>query len=125
MIREKIEIPIYQCNECGCKLPPGAPREEVENRNYCGDCAFKLGLITENELIKGHYFWLFGLPGLRAAVHDGKVYVGQGKFFGREHQEIATVAHTKNGDKAEHKKERLSNDRMDNFIKGYNGPLDI
>lgn len=46
---------------------------------YCGDCAFMESLITEKELLHDHYFFI-GIDGLRATVHDGKVYVAVGKF---------------------------------------------
>lgn len=75
-----VPFTIYQCDHCGCELPESAPRVDDEHKNYCGDCAFKLGLITEKELLQDFYFWL-DIPGLRAVVHEGKVYVDQGKFF--------------------------------------------
>lgn len=69
----------YKCDECGKDLPYCAPKEEVDGKDYCGDCAFLKGLITEERLLKDHYYFI-ALPGLRAASHEGKVYVTDGKF---------------------------------------------
>ena len=74
-----IPFDIYKCDRCGKELPENAPIEDIGDKNYCGDCAFIQGLIDEERLLKTHYFFI-SLPKLRAAVHDGKVYVGQGKF---------------------------------------------
>lgn len=72
-------VEYYKCDECGEDLPYYAPREVVDGKDYCGDCAFIKGLITEKQLLKDHYYFL-AIPGLRAAVHEGKVYVTDHKF---------------------------------------------
>ena len=74
-----IPFSIYSCDVCGKELPENAPREEVNGKDYCGDCAFIRGLISEKELLDRHYYFI-ALPGLRAAIHNGEVQVTQGKF---------------------------------------------
>ena len=69
----------YKCDKCGIELPFNSPKEFIEDKDYCGDCAFILGLIDEKTLLRDHYFFL-ALPGLRAAVQEGKVVVTQGLF---------------------------------------------
>ena len=72
-------IELHRCDECGKDLPYCAPREEQDDKDYCGDCAFIKGLINEEQYKERHLFWL-NIPDLRAVVHDGKIYVDQGKF---------------------------------------------
>jgi hypothetical protein len=71
----------YKCDICGCELPENFPREdfEDENKDYCGDCAFKIGLISDAEYIKRYCYWI-SVDGLRAAVHNGEIHLGTGKF---------------------------------------------
>lgn len=70
----------YKCDKCGCKLHENYPREDIGKSNYCGDCAFILGLIDEKQYLQNYCFWI-DLPNLKATVHDGKIYVGQGNKF--------------------------------------------
>lgn len=69
-----------ECGICKLELPEGAPYEEIGDEIYCGDCAFLRGLITEKEYLSGYCFWL-ALPNIRAAVHDGKIYLDNKPFF--------------------------------------------
>ena len=72
-------LEFHKCDSCGHDLPYCAPREEVGDKDYCGDCAFILGIIDETELLHKHYYWL-AIDNKRAVIHDGKVHVGVGKF---------------------------------------------
>lgn len=47
----------YYCEKCGTDLPESDPQYVDKNKHYCGDCAFKEGLITGEELKKHFYFW--------------------------------------------------------------------
>ena len=62
------------CPRCGKTIHCSDPHVENEGLAYCGDCAFVLGFINDHEYVEG---FLFHLPfdDLRAATHDGKVYV--------------------------------------------------
>ena len=75
----RVPFKIYTCEQCGRELNEMCPREIIENKVYCGDCAFKLNLISEQEFIKNHCFSI-GIKGLRAAVHDERIHLGTGKF---------------------------------------------
>lgn len=72
-------VELHRCDRCGKDLPYNAPREEIGKKDYCGDCAFILGLIDEKALLNDHYYFI-RLPGLRSGIHEDKVYIGQGKF---------------------------------------------
>lgn len=65
---------IYTCEKCGKELKEAWPIHFEEDGAYCGDCAFIDGLIDEEEYLNGFLFFI-QLPGMRAAVHDGKIYV--------------------------------------------------
>lgn len=69
-----------ECGICKKELPEGAPSEEIGDEVYCGDCAFLNGLITEEEYLSRHCFWL-DIPNIRAAVYDGKIYLDNKPFF--------------------------------------------
>ena len=52
----------YFCEKCGIELPECDPQfiqneGKGDEKHYCGDCAFKEGLITGEELKKHYYFW--------------------------------------------------------------------
>lgn len=68
-----------RCYECGEYLTDGSPYEEENNHIYCGDCAFKKGIIDESKLLKHHYYFI-DIPNLRAVIHDGEVQLGVGLF---------------------------------------------
>jgi len=72
-------IELHRCDNCGEDLPHVANREVIDGKDYCGDCAFLLGMIDDKQYIKD-YCYFIALPGIRAVIHDGKIYVGQGKF---------------------------------------------
>lgn len=65
---------IYECSICGEELPENYPMVERADEMVCGDCAFKHGLITEEEYLDDFVFYI-QLPGKRAAVHDGEIYI--------------------------------------------------
>lgn len=70
---------IYTCVKCGKVVEEAWPREIIDDKVYCGDCAFKLGKISESEYIKKHCFFI-DITDLRAVIHKGKIYLGTGKF---------------------------------------------
>lgn len=70
---------IYKCSHCNRDLPESAPREEIDNKVYCGDCAYILGLIEEKDYIKTHLYFL-SVDNVRAVVRNGEIHVGTGKF---------------------------------------------
>lgn len=71
---------IYQCECCGSELPENYPREKLKNNiYYCGDCAFKQGLIDDKKYIK-KYLYSIGYDNLRACFKDGEIYVTTSKF---------------------------------------------
>lgn len=76
-----VEIPyyIFACNRCGIEIAESEPRESIDGKIYCGDCAFILGKITEDELLHNHYFSIDGIK--RAVVYNGKVYISLSKKF--------------------------------------------
>lgn len=63
-----------KCFICGDIIIEGAPYENTGKGYCCGDCAFIYNFITESEYIKKYLFWI-AIDGIRAAVHDGKIYV--------------------------------------------------
>lgn len=63
-----------KCIICGGDIINGAPYEILETGCCCGDCAFINQIITEKEYIKKYLFWLV-LDGVRATVHEGKIYI--------------------------------------------------
>ena len=67
---------IYSCECCRKDVEESHPKVKTADGIYCGDCAFKLGVIEEDEYIKG---FLYFLPVERAAVHDGKIYLTYSK----------------------------------------------
>lgn len=93
MLKEVIKIPngnmtvnyiIYQCDKCGARLEEAWPMVEENDgqQHYCGECAFKLGKITDKEYIK-HFLYFIGLKGLRAAINPetGEVETTLNKRF--------------------------------------------
>lgn len=47
-----IDFYTYYCEKCGTDLPEDIPQYIEGEKHYCGDCAFKEGLITGEELKK-------------------------------------------------------------------------
>lgn len=64
---------IYRCECCDKKVEEAWPKVITEDGVYCGDCAFKLGIIDESEYLS--HYCTFRLDGMRAAVHDGEIYL--------------------------------------------------
>ena len=69
----------YKCDKCGCELPENFPQEHIDGKDYCGDCAFLSGLIDDKKYVKD-YCYSIDLPGVRAVIHEGEIYIGTGKF---------------------------------------------
>lgn len=73
-------IRIYRCNSCGMDIPEYYPHEEIDSGEvYCGDCAFRLGIIDDKEYLSHHLFFL-NIDGLRATVKDGEILLTTSKF---------------------------------------------
>lgn len=53
-----VDFYTYYCEKCGTALPENNPQHIHEDKHYCGDCAFKEGLITGEELKKDFYYWI-------------------------------------------------------------------
>lgn len=70
---------VYKCDRCGSDLPENWPREVIEDKDYCGDCAFLTSLITDKQYVEKYCYWI-DVPGVRATIHEGEIYIGQGKF---------------------------------------------
>ena len=70
---------IYRCECCNDEIEEAWPKLRTENGIYCGDCAFRLGLIDEKEYLEGFCYFM---NAKRAAVHDGKIHIlmHRGKF---------------------------------------------
>ena len=73
-------IKIYECAFCGDEIPENVPHETSgESLRFCGDCAFKKGLITESEYIKNYLFFI-DVEKIRASVKDGFIHITTSKF---------------------------------------------
>ena len=87
---------IYRCAICGEEIEEAWPHEVIDGEIYCGKCAFKNGLITETEYIKGY---LFFMDVYRASVHDGEIYVTTRKnekfYWERDNSESRKTAEYK------------------------------
>lgn len=68
-----------KCIKCKEDIHLQAPFEEIDGHIYCGDCAFIEGLISEQQYLKKHLFFI-SLNNLRAAVYEGQIYVSTNKF---------------------------------------------
>lgn len=73
----------YSCNGCGVELFEAYPHyipDNTVNVHYCGECAFKLGLISERKYI--HDFYFFDIRIKRAGINPitGDVEVTDRKF---------------------------------------------
>lgn len=62
-----------KCFICDDEIIEGAPHEIIDRKVCCGDCAFIKGYISDQEYIKKYLYWV-ALEGVRATVHDGKIY---------------------------------------------------
>lgn len=70
---------IYKCNNCYSDIPESDPYEIIDRKIYCGDCAFKLGIIDDKTYLKKHLHFL-NFEKLRAVVKENKIYITDGKF---------------------------------------------
>lgn len=75
----RVPYKIYTCACCGEEIEEAWEMVIENNEVYCGECAFISQIINEQEYLDGFCF-SFGCENRRAAVHEGKVYVGIGKF---------------------------------------------
>ena len=62
-----------KCFICNDEIIDGDPHEIIDGKVCCGDCAFIKGYIPDQEYIKKYLYWI-ALDGVRATVHDGKIY---------------------------------------------------
>lgn len=70
---------IYKCECCGSDLPESYPFEAIEGNVYCGDCAFKHGIISEDVYLE-KYLYFIKIDGLRASCKNGEIQITFGKF---------------------------------------------
>lgn len=70
------DVKEYLCDCCGDRLwnHVGAPYIEIGNMNYCHECAFKLGIITESEYLKEKNY---DAERYKASIVDGYVYISR------------------------------------------------
>lgn len=72
----------YTCDSCGTELEECWPRIVREKIDYCFDCSFKMGLITEEKYLNSGTGCCYGL--CRAAVNsltnEIEIRLGRGKF---------------------------------------------
>lgn len=76
----------FSCDNCGKEIPESSPRYTdigsgcIPCKHYCGECAFKLELITEKQYIKTFCYWNAFVK--RAAVNPqtGEVEITDRKF---------------------------------------------
>ena len=74
------KLNIFTCKFCGEKVSENLPHEEYDNMVcICGDCAFKNGVISEEEYLK-NYLFAIDIDKLRATVMDGEIYITTSKF---------------------------------------------
>lgn len=77
-----VNFRIYKCDSCGCEIKDCYPHVVEENNtiHYCGECAFKLGKISNQQFIK-NFLYAFG-DGIKAAIHPetGEVEITHNKF---------------------------------------------
>ncbi len=75
-----VPIYVYKCKICDKNLPESNSFHVEPNGDcYCGDCAFKNGLISDKEYIK-NFLYFICLPNLRVSIKDGEIHVTNGKF---------------------------------------------
>lgn len=44
----QVNYAIYKCDKCDCELPEQYPRYDIGKLDYCFECSFKQGLISES-----------------------------------------------------------------------------
>lgn len=64
-------IPFYECNHCHKEICDMHPHTPIDDRHYCWQCSFIVGLIEGNEFLR----WS-GMSGmkLKVAVRDGEIH---------------------------------------------------
>lgn len=72
-----VKIYEYSCDRCDCYIGEAWPRHDEGEKNYCGDCAYIIGLINEETFKKNFCYWL-GTP-FRAYIDNGEVKLIAGK----------------------------------------------
>ena len=70
---------IFKCSCCKNDIPENYPHEEINNEYYCGECAFKNGIITDKQYIK-NYLHGINLDKLRVCVKNGEIHITTSKF---------------------------------------------
>ena len=65
---------MMNCSICEEYISESSPFEIINGVPYCGDCAFKKGIITDSEYIKKYLYWI-SLDGIRAEVFKDEIYV--------------------------------------------------
>jgi DNA-directed RNA polymerase subunit RPC12/RpoP len=67
---------IYKCGRCKHDISESSPHIHQDNKHYCWDCSFLIGLISEKEYLKccGIY-----LDNVHAGIVDEKILVYVGK----------------------------------------------
>ena len=76
---ELVPFYIYKCEVCGSEIPESDSHEIIDGKTYCGDCAFKLGIIKDDVYIKKYLHFVFA-DKLRVFYKDGKIHITSGKF---------------------------------------------
>lgn len=68
---------IFRCDNCGADIEEAWPRTEEEDKHFCPDCSFRLGLILADKYKR----WCgIDLPWFHVAINpDGKIETWTGK----------------------------------------------
>ena len=67
-------VDLHKCDRCGEPIYSNYPREIRGDKEYCGDCAFLEGYISEDELLRDYYYFVDSSY-MRALIIDGDVVV--------------------------------------------------
>jgi len=69
----------FKCDVCGVELPESSPISHAMGKDFCGECSFKLGLMTESVYLKGFCFWCLET---RAEINPGtgEIELSSSKF---------------------------------------------
>lgn len=96
MIKDTISIPnfdidgtpfymklnIYNCDYCGTEFDSSAPHYQLQDKDYCYECAFLKSYITENEFLDYGTGYSSGM--CRAFVEDNQIKIKLGKYTPEE-----------------------------------------
>ncbi len=80
-MRVKAETYIIQCDRCKNEILPGNPHACDKQNDFCWECGFVEGKLTEKEYLKHSGF---ALSNIRAWVEDGKINIKFGKYTPEE-----------------------------------------